>query len=360
MPTSAQSDESDRQREDRVPVEDARRELAHQRLRDVGAIGADHDHLAVRHVDDAQQAVGDRKPHRCQHQDAAEREAGEDPAEVFVDGQPTLHSCHCKLRRFAHPRIRFDEAAVGVGAGEALQGGQHVAPTAAAQRFQRLEPHGRILGRDLDECGRRLQLDEDLGILLAGQGLLEPRQQGFVRPVLQFARSREPLAPIGGEEPQRGERRRDRIAHPIVDGDRARLGIRLRNRLTRPGITPSGCTNQVAVRSVIGDSQRIVRQRPQDLRRLLVGLGGKPPDGAVAILRIATGEQLERLVDGTAARRSRARRRNRRLGKRGKRQQQQDREKKRKQKRDQKRKQKREQEREPQERQRSKRRSHDV
>ena len=51
---------------------------AEQVLHDIGRIGADHDELAVRHVDDAHQPVGDREAERGEQQDRAERDAGEE------------------------------------------------------------------------------------------------------------------------------------------------------------------------------------------------------------------------------------------------------------------------------------------
>ena len=56
---------------------------AEQLLHDKGGIGAEHDHLAMRHVDDAHHAEGDREPDRGEQQHAAEADALEQ-----IGGEP--------------------------------------------------------------------------------------------------------------------------------------------------------------------------------------------------------------------------------------------------------------------------------
>ena len=50
-------------------------------LHDVGRVGADRDHFAVRHVDDAHQAEGDGEAERDHEQNGAEAEAAKNGAE---------------------------------------------------------------------------------------------------------------------------------------------------------------------------------------------------------------------------------------------------------------------------------------
>jgi len=45
---------------------------AEKLLADIGGISAEHDHFAMRHIDDAHDAKGDGEPDRCEQQDAAE------------------------------------------------------------------------------------------------------------------------------------------------------------------------------------------------------------------------------------------------------------------------------------------------
>ena len=61
MPTSAATPERDRHRGERGTSRSTPAVRAKEVLHDVGRVGADHDQLAVRHVDDAHQAVGDRE-----------------------------------------------------------------------------------------------------------------------------------------------------------------------------------------------------------------------------------------------------------------------------------------------------------
>ena len=56
-------------------------------LHHIGGVGADHHQLAMRHVDDAHQAVGDGQPQRHQQQDRAQADAAEHRAQFVAPGQ---------------------------------------------------------------------------------------------------------------------------------------------------------------------------------------------------------------------------------------------------------------------------------
>ena len=68
MPTMPVSDEGKRQRDQQRVVEEPWRRIADDLLHDEGHIGADHHHLAMRHVDDAHDPEGDGKPDRGEKQ----------------------------------------------------------------------------------------------------------------------------------------------------------------------------------------------------------------------------------------------------------------------------------------------------
>ena len=74
-------------------VEQPGRQIAHEFLHHERGVGAQHHHLAVRHVDDAHDAEGDGEPDGRQQQHGAEREAVPEvlhhlPAgEMLVDGR---------------------------------------------------------------------------------------------------------------------------------------------------------------------------------------------------------------------------------------------------------------------------------
>ena len=78
-------DEAERRRDDEgrddghghVGAEGGGREVAEGVLHHVGRVGADHDELAVRHVDDAHEAEGDGQADGGQKQDGAQADAVE-------------------------------------------------------------------------------------------------------------------------------------------------------------------------------------------------------------------------------------------------------------------------------------------
>ena len=100
--------ERDRDRDQHVGVEGAGQVRAEQVLHHVGRVGADHHQLAVRHVDDAHQAVGDRQAERDQQQDRAEADAGEDDAEALAPGEARLDRRQRELELRAHLGVGLD------------------------------------------------------------------------------------------------------------------------------------------------------------------------------------------------------------------------------------------------------------
>ena len=73
-------------------VEQCRIVLPDQFLHDEGDIGAEHHHLAVRHVDDAHHAERDGKPDRGEAADRAERNAVPGVLHRLPDHELALHS----------------------------------------------------------------------------------------------------------------------------------------------------------------------------------------------------------------------------------------------------------------------------
>jgi hypothetical protein len=104
-PTSAAGQEAGRDGRHDVEVEGTRQVLPEQVLHQVGGIGADHHQLAVRHVDDAHQPVGDGQAQRHQQQDRAQADAGEQHAQPLAPGQARLHGVQRRSARRA-PRHR--------------------------------------------------------------------------------------------------------------------------------------------------------------------------------------------------------------------------------------------------------------
>ena len=93
MPTRPVNRKADGNGDRHRIVEQPRRQVAHEFLHHERGIGAQHHHLAVRHVDDAHDAEGDGEPDGREQQDGAERQAVPEvldhlPAgEILVDGR---------------------------------------------------------------------------------------------------------------------------------------------------------------------------------------------------------------------------------------------------------------------------------
>ena len=186
--------------------------MAKQVLHHVGRIGAQHHHLAVRHVDHAHQAIGDRKAQRRKQQHAAEAESGKHRASRFVIGQAFVYGMHRGGDHLAHIRV-----SLAAGQQAARKQILHVRTGAACQIACRLHPHCRIAAEQLDAGANLDQQFMNLGILLDLFRLLYQRQrrfagiglaQGFCR--LQAHRR------IRGFQVQRGDRRIQLVAHAVV------------------------------------------------------------------------------------------------------------------------------------------------
>ena len=112
-------------------------------LHDVGAVGADHDELAVRHVDDAHQAIRDGEPERGEEQDRAERHAGEDEPRLLTPAEPAFD--------FAQAFASFDAKILVLLAFEHRDEERaRVRIARPAERVDRGEPRGPVPGFELE------------------------------------------------------------------------------------------------------------------------------------------------------------------------------------------------------------------
>jgi hypothetical protein len=71
-------------------------------------VSADHQQFAVRHVDDAHDAVGNGQPECCQQQDRTQREAGEGTPEMVGPRQPFLDRANRRPGGGTHGAVGFD------------------------------------------------------------------------------------------------------------------------------------------------------------------------------------------------------------------------------------------------------------
>ena len=133
----AGDEEGERQGDDQRPVEQAGRGVADDLLHDEGRVGAEHHHLAMRHVDDAHHAEGDGEADGREQQHRAERDAVPDV-----------------LRRRPRRRALAIDAAPGV-AGAASSSPLGAGLRSGQQRRERIAVAARRDGGDGGAASRR-------------------------------------------------------------------------------------------------------------------------------------------------------------------------------------------------------------
>ena len=175
-----------------VAVEGAGRVGPEQVLHDVGRVGADHHQLAVRHVDDAHQAVGDRQAERDQQQDRAEADAGEEHAEPLAPGEAAAHRVERLLQRRAHLRV-----GLAAGAEPLLQQARDRALAARRQLLGRGQALAAVRRGDQDRGAHALEVRLQRRIGLGRQRLVDQRQLAFVERRLAEIDDRRRAAPRG-------------------------------------------------------------------------------------------------------------------------------------------------------------------
>ena len=153
-PTSAGDQEGERQRDGQRPGEQAGHGAADRLLHHEGRVGAEHDHLAMRHVDDAHDAEGDGEADGGEQQHRAERQAVPD----VLRRRPTARSSSRSTIAAACAALRT--------AGSSVAGGKPctiVSVSRSALRCSVFDRLGLRLGRPVGLQHRR------------GARLLEPR-----------------------------------------------------------------------------------------------------------------------------------------------------------------------------------------
>ena len=199
-----------------VPVEQARQARAEQVLHDVGAVGADHDQFAVRHVDHPHQAVGDGEAECGKHQDGTETDAGEHLADALTDGQPGLDRLERILRFGANACIGLDKIVALLFQQPEQQrlGAGAVAPR---ERLDRRHAHAGVRALQLHAGLNQTQQFLDLRVGLGGKRLADQRQHFLAGAVFQRLDRGEPHGPVGRSQLQRAHRRLERAAQAVVD-----------------------------------------------------------------------------------------------------------------------------------------------
>src|SRR5450830_765315 len=114
-----------RQRDQRVELDGLRHVALHQQLHHVGGVGAEHQHLAVGHVDHAQQAERDRQAQGREQQDRTEGHAAEGLAEDLAQHQFAFDLGQAGLGGGMHRSVGFHaggEQGFEAGAGQRVAG----------------------------------------------------------------------------------------------------------------------------------------------------------------------------------------------------------------------------------------------
>jgi hypothetical protein len=286
---------TDRNRGQQIPVDRLRQIGAKDALHRPRRVGADHQQFAVRHVDDAHDAVGDRQTEGGEQQDRAEREAGEGAAEVVGPGEALLDGANRRPGRRAH-------RAVGLDPGFALLFGQRDQELADPRIAAFPEGAHCVkadagVGRPEARLGmRELQALADLRILFARQRLVEQRQHLRVSAQRHLLGGLPAHRAFTRKQAQCGERGRQFAADAVVDVDRL---ARCRRRLDL-GLA-CGIEHALAVdddQALAGDRQRVVGERFQHRQRGFRRRLGERHDGRDPGLGVLGRERLEqRRVD---------------------------------------------------------------
>ena len=213
MPAAPRDHESERHGDRQRIVEQRRIVAADELLHDEGRVGAEHHHLAVRHVDDAHDAEGDGEADRREQQHRAEREA----VPGVLHGVPDRQACSGSWR--------------GGGGGRCTRGGC-LAGTPSSSASASWSPRSRMtaMAAILSASARFVVGQHDGGARLAhrlldarvvfrGQRLVQRRQRAGVARLENRLRRVVALAGVRRHQRQAAERRVDDAAQPVVDDD---------------------------------------------------------------------------------------------------------------------------------------------
>ena len=104
---TAGDQECHRQRNQRIEGQPLRSQLRQRLLHQPAAVGANHQHLTVGHIDHPEQTVGDGQTERGEQQDRTEGEAHKSLAEKIAQQQTVLDFTQALLGRRANRRVRL-------------------------------------------------------------------------------------------------------------------------------------------------------------------------------------------------------------------------------------------------------------
>ena len=149
-----------------------RRELLKQVLHHPGRVGTQHQHFPVRHIDHAQQAVGNRQAQGGKQQYRTQRQAAKRLAQQIAPHQAAFNPLQAFFCRLAYGFIGLH-----CGLGQPLQAGLGVRIAGLAQQFHRPQPNHGLRAGQLQAGRRHRQRGMHARILFEAQALRNQREK---------------------------------------------------------------------------------------------------------------------------------------------------------------------------------------
>ncbi len=209
-----------RQRDQWIELDGLRRVTLKHQLHDIGRVGAEHEHLAVSHVDHPEQAEGDRQTEGGEQQNRAQRHAAEGLAEHFADQQFALDLREAGFGGGAHAGIAFHARFEQTFKARACQ---RVA--GFTEQTYRREAHRRVAVDQLQIGQRQAQGRVDAWVFFPGELPVEKFQLRGFRAFLQLLRGAETDLAVSGEQLMAGHRGVDQTPQAIVQAQGFRLAV---------------------------------------------------------------------------------------------------------------------------------------
>ncbi|MNN00384.1 hypothetical protein D3C81_1129720 [compost metagenome] len=209
-----------RQRNQRIELDGLRCVALEHQLHDIGRVGAEHQHLAVGHVDHAEQAEGDRQPQCREQQNRAQRHATEGLPQELADQQFAFDLSQAGFGCRAYTGIGFNawiEQAFEAGAGQRITGFSEQAHSG--------QPHSRVGIHQLQVGQREAEGGVNAFVLLASELLVEEFQLRRFGAFLQLLRSGQTEFGVGGEQLMAGQGGVDQPPQAVVQAQGFRLAV---------------------------------------------------------------------------------------------------------------------------------------
>ena len=202
---------------EQVPAEGARQVRLEEGLRGIGRVGAQHEHLAVGHVDDAQQAERHGQPEGREQQDARERQPVDEAAHDADEPLLSQEGVDGALRGLSHARVRLAVRALIVLRDHALQVGEELIVAEPLDGRER---------RDARVGARALQIDARHGerervahlrVVLAIERAVKQQRRLGVAALRELLSGREPLRRARRAEAELREHGSCRTSNLVAD-----------------------------------------------------------------------------------------------------------------------------------------------